>query len=128
MVAKYITTGTQKAFFPFIAAALPLRRGAGMQRWQACRRANSRAKRAELCEQKEGGLSVTDMDFPPQVTSFVPALPISSVCVLDKSHPESTHFWLVYIELPKDHDKTERRNSTGFAKRAALCERPFFCL
>ena len=60
-------------------------------------------------EQKEGGLTVTDHGLSSGGHELRAGSPhqFRVVCI-DKSHPQSTHFWLVYIELPKDHDKAGR--------------------
>jgi hypothetical protein len=60
-------------------------------------------------EQKEGGLTVTDHGLSTDGRELRAGSPhqFRVVCI-DKSHPESTHFWLVYIELPKDNDKAEK--------------------
>ncbi len=59
--------------------------------------------------QKEGGLTVTDNELSSGGHELRVGSPhqFRVVCI-DESHPQSTRFWLVYIELPKDNDKAER--------------------
>ena len=60
-------------------------------------------------EQKEGGLTVTDHGLSTDGHELRVGAPhqFRVVCI-DESHPQSTRFWLVYIELPKDHKKKEK--------------------
>ena len=60
-------------------------------------------------EQKEGGLTVTDHGLSTDGHELRVGAPqqFRVVCI-DESHPQSTRFWLVYIELPKDHEKKEK--------------------
>jgi hypothetical protein len=60
-------------------------------------------------EQKEGGLTVTDHGLSTDGHELRVGSPhkFRVVCI-DESHPQSTRFWLVYIELPKDNDKAEK--------------------
>jgi len=58
--------------------------------------------------QKEGGLNVSDKGVSTDGHELRVGSPhqFRIVCI-DESHPQSTRFWLVYIELPKDKDKAE---------------------
>jgi len=59
--------------------------------------------------QKEGGLALTDHGLSSDGHELRAGSPhqFRIVCI-DESHRQPTHFWLVYIELPKDNDKTEK--------------------
>ncbi|MGO9317303.1 MAG: hypothetical protein ACLPXT_09860 [Terracidiphilus sp.] len=60
-------------------------------------------------KQKEGGLTVTDHGLSSGGHELRVGSPLQfRVVCIDESQPQSTHFWLVYTELPKDHDKIER--------------------
>jgi hypothetical protein len=60
-------------------------------------------------EQKKGGLTLTDHSLSSGGRELRVGSPhqFRVVCI-DESHPQSTRFWLVYIELPKDNDKAEK--------------------
>jgi len=60
-------------------------------------------------EQKDGGLTAGDHGLSTDGREIRAGSPhqFRVVCI-DKSDPQSTHFWLVYIELPKDNGKTEK--------------------
>jgi hypothetical protein len=110
MVTKYITTGTAESVLSFYRK--PLSRYGEVLECNDGKPvgAPTVAQSGLSCaEQKEGGLSVTDhgLSSAGHELRAGSSHQFRVVCI-DKSHPESTHFWLVYIELPKDHDKTER--------------------
>ncbi len=110
IVAKYITTGTPESVLAFYRKPLarygevlecndgkPVGTPAVAQNGLAC------------SGQNDGGLTVTDHGISSGGHELRAGSPhrFRLVCI-DKSQPQSTRFWLVYIELPKDHEKAER--------------------
>ena len=110
IVAKYITTDTPENVLAFYRKPLA-RYGEVLE----CNNgkpvgAPAVAKNGLACSgQNDGGLTVTDHGISSGGHELRAGSPhqFRLVCI-DKSHPQSTRFWLVYIELPKDQEKTER--------------------
>jgi hypothetical protein len=109
MVAKYITADTPDRILAFYRKPLS-RYGEVLE----CNHGKpvgdlTVAHSGLMCsEQKEGGLTVTDHGLSTDGQELRAGSPhqFRVVCI-DKSDPQSTRFWLVYIELPKDNDKEE---------------------
>jgi hypothetical protein len=111
MVAKYITTGTPESVLAFYRKPMarygdvlecndgkPVGRLAVTQSGLTC------------SEQKEGGLTDTDKGLSSGGHELRAGTPhrFRIVCI-DESQPQSTRFWLLYIELPKDNYKDEKQ-------------------
>ncbi|MGA3160674.1 MAG: hypothetical protein ABSC77_05610 [Terracidiphilus sp.] len=110
MVAKYITTDTPESVLAFYRK--PLTRYGDVLECNGGKpvgRLTVTKSGLGCSEQKEGGLTVTDHGLSSGGHELRVGSPhqFRIVCI-DESHPQSTRFWLVYIELPKDHDKNER--------------------
>jgi hypothetical protein len=108
MVAKYITTDTPESVLAFYRK--PLARYGEVLECNDGKPVGTPAVAHSglgCSEQKEGGLTVTDHGLSTGGHELRAGSPhqFRVVCI-DKSHPQSTRFWLVYIELPKDRDKS----------------------
>lgn len=108
LVAKYVTTDTPESVLAFYRK--PLARYGEVLEYNDGKPvgALTAAHNGLGCsEQKEGGLTVTDDRLSSGGHELRAGSPhqFRVVCI-DRSHPQSTRFWLVYIELPKDRDKT----------------------
>jgi len=110
MVAKYITADSPDQVLAFYRKPLS-RYGEVLECNDGKAVGTPAVARSGLgcSEQKEGGLTVTDHGLSTDGRELRAGAPhqFRVVCI-DKSHPESTHFWLVYIELPKDNDKAQK--------------------
>jgi hypothetical protein len=60
-------------------------------------------------EQKDGGLTVSDHEVSTSGHELRAGTPHQfRIVSIDEAHPQSTRFWLLFIELPKDKDKAEK--------------------
>ena len=106
MIAKYSTSGSQEQVLAFYRKPLS-RFGEVLE----CNHgqpigALTVARSGLTCsEKKEGGLTVNDHGLSTDGHELRAGAPhLFRVVCIDASHPQSTRFWLVYIELPKDKD------------------------
>jgi hypothetical protein len=110
IVAKYTTTDTPEKVLAFYRKPLA-HYGAVLE----CNHgkpigASAVAQNGLACSgQNDGGPTVTDHGVSTDCYELRAGSPqqFRIVCI-EESQPQSTHFWIVYIELPKDHDKAER--------------------
>lgn len=111
VLAKYITTGTPENVLAFYRKSLA-RYGDVLE----CNNGKpvgslAVAQSGLTCSDQKGdrGLTVTDHGLSSGGHELRAGTPHQfRVVGIDDSHPQSIRFWLVYIELPKDHDKTEK--------------------
>ena len=107
IVAKYITTDTPESVLAYYRK--PLARYGEVLECNSGKPvgAPAVAQNGLACSgQNDGGLTVTDHGIASSGHELRAGSPhqFRVVCI-DKSHPQSTRYWLVYIELPKDHEK-----------------------
>jgi hypothetical protein len=107
MVAKYITTDTPDRVLAFYRKPLS-RYGEVLEcnHGQSIGALTVTHSGLTCSEQKEGGLTVTDHGLSSDGHELRVGSPhqFRIVCI-DESRPQSTRFWLLFIELPKDNDK-----------------------
>jgi len=61
-------------------------------------------------EQNDGGLTVSDHEASTSGHELRAGTPHQfRIVSIDESQPQSTRFWLLYIELPKDNDKDKKQ-------------------
>jgi len=109
MVAKYTTTDTPERVLAFYRKPLT-----GYGEVLACNHGKPVGSLTvthsglTCSEQKEGGLTVTDHGLSTDGSELRAGTPHQfRIVAIDDSHHQSTRFWLVYIELPKDHEKKD---------------------
>jgi hypothetical protein len=110
MVAKYVTTDTPERVLAFYRKPLS-RYGELLECNQGKPVGNVTTARGGLTcsDQKDGGLTVTNHGLSSDGHELRAGLPHQFRIVgIDQSQPQATRFWLVYLELPKDHDKSEK--------------------
>ena len=110
MVAKYITTDTPERVLAFYRK--PLSKYGEVLECNDGKPVGAPpvAQNGLGCsEQNDGGLTVTDQGLSSGGHELRAGSPHQFRLVgIDESHPQATRFSLVYIELPKDHDKTQK--------------------
>jgi len=109
MAAKYVTTDTPERVLAFYRKPLS-RYGEVLECNQGKPVGQPVARGGLTCsEQKDGGLTVSNHGVSSDGHELRAGLPLKFRIVgIDQSQPQATRFWLVYLELPKDHDKTEK--------------------
>ncbi len=111
MVAKYVTTDSPEQVLAFYRK--PLSHYGEVLECNHDKPVGSPsvARSGLTCsEQKDGGLTVSDHEVSTSGHELRAGTPHHfRIVSIDETHPHSTRFWLLYIELPKDDDKAEKQ-------------------
>jgi hypothetical protein len=110
MAVKYVTTDTPERVLAFYRK--PLSRYGELLECNQGKPVGSvtTARGGLTCtEQKDGGLNVSNHGVSSDGHELRAGLPLKfRIVSIEQSQPQATRFWLVYLELPKDHDKSEK--------------------
>jgi hypothetical protein len=111
MIAKYVTTDSPDQVLAFYRKPLS-RYGEVLECSHDKPVGGLTVARSGLTcsEQKDGGLTVSDHEVSTGGHELRAGTPHQfRIVSIDQAQPQSTRFWLLFIELPKDGDKTEKQ-------------------
>lgn len=111
MIAKYVTTDSPDQVLAFYRKPLS-RYGEVLECSHDTPVGDLAVARSGLTcsERKDGGLTVSDHEVSTNGHELRAGNPHQfRIVSIDEAQPQSTRFWLLFIELPKDDDKAEKQ-------------------